>query len=147
LDENDDAALEFDDVDQVDEEPDAPGDEAGNMHAKNVGDSGGAANDGHIALVKIFEPGKLAADEARFDEFAYVAASLDGDLGDAGERIAVCVVGEGQVTEDENLGMIGKGEIGIHFEAAIVIGFRVETLGDFAGKGSRGDATSPKDGA
>jgi len=38
LDEDDDAALEFDDVDQVDEEPDAPGNEARDMYAENVGD-------------------------------------------------------------------------------------------------------------
>jgi len=35
----DDAALEFDDVDQVDEEPDAPGNEARDMYAENVGDA------------------------------------------------------------------------------------------------------------
>jgi len=34
LDEDDDAALEFDDVDQVDEEPDAPGNEARDMYCR-----------------------------------------------------------------------------------------------------------------
>lgn len=55
MDEDEDAALEFDDVDEVDEEPDQPGGKTGNVNAENVGDSGGAADDGHIAFVEVME--------------------------------------------------------------------------------------------
>jgi len=82
--EYDDAALEFDDVDQMDEEPDAPGNETGNVDAENIGDGGGAADDSHVAFVEIFERRQRAACKTRFDEFAGVAAALDGDLRDAG---------------------------------------------------------------
>jgi hypothetical protein len=147
LDEDDDAALEFDDVDEVDEDPQAPGGEAGNVNAENVGDGGGAADDSHIALVEIFEGRESAAGEAGLDEFASVFSALDGDLGNAGERIAFCVVGDGQIAEDENLGMVGGGEVGIDFETARAIAFCVEAFGNFAGEGSGGDAAGPEDGA
>src|SRR5258707_7726186 len=146
LDEDDDAALEFDDVDQVDEEPDAPGDEAGDVNAENVGDGGGAADDGHVALVEIFEWRESATGEAGFDEFGGVFPSLDGDLGDAGEWVAFCVVRDCQIAENENFGMVGDGEVGIDLEAAGPVGFGVETLGYFSGEGSGGDAAGPEDG-
>jgi hypothetical protein len=84
LDQDEDAALEFNDVDEVDEEPDEPGDETGHVDAENVGDGGGAADDGHVAFVEIFEGWKSAAGEASLDKFCGVAAALNGDLGDAG---------------------------------------------------------------
>ena len=147
LDEDDDAALEFDDVDEVDEEPKAPGNEAGNVDPKNVGDGGGAPDYGHVAFVEIFEGRKSAASEAGFDEFAGVFSALDGDLGDAGERIAFCVVRDGEIAEDKNFGMVGNGEVRIDLEAAGAIGFGAEALGYFSGEGSGGDAAGPEDGA
>ena len=118
LDEDEDAALEFDDVNEVDEKPEAPGDEAGNVDSENIGDGGGAADDGHVAFVEILEGRKSAASEAGFDEFGSITAALDGDLGDARERIAFCVVGDGEIAEDKNFGMIGDGEVGLDLEAA-----------------------------
>src|SRR5258707_9472450 len=147
LDEDDDAALEFDDVDQVDEEPDAPGNKARDMYAENIGDGGGAADEGHVALVEIFEWRESATGEARFDEFGGVFPPLDGDLGDAGEWVAFCVVRDCQIAENENFGMVGDGEVGIDLEAAGPVGFGVETLGYFSGEGSGGDAAGPEDGA
>src|SRR5258707_8824862 len=147
LDEDDDAALEFDDVDQVDEEPDEPGDEAGDVNAENVGDGGGAADDGHVALVEIFEWRESATGEARFDEFGGVFPSLDGDLGDARQGFTFCIIGVCQIAEDENFGMVGNGEVGIDLQAAGTVGFGVETLGYFSGEGSGGDAAGPEDGA
>ena len=147
LDEDDDSALEFDDVDEVDEEPDEPGDEAGNMNAENVGDGGGAADDGHVAFVEIFEGRKSAAGETGLDDFAGVAAALDGDLSDTGERVAFFVVRDCEITEYENFGVVGDGEIRIDLEAAAAIGFGGETFRNFAGEGSGGDAAGPEDGA
>ena len=109
LDEDKDAALEFDDVDEVDEEPDEPGEKAGDVDTEDVGDGGGAANDGHIALVEIFEGRKSAAREASFDEFCGIAAALDGNLGDAGERIAFDVKRDGEIAKDEDFRMIRNG--------------------------------------
>ena len=147
LDEDDDAALEFDDVNKMDEEPDEPSDEARDVDAENVGDGGGAADYGHVAFVKIFEGRESAASKACFDEFAGVAAALDGNLGYAGKRIALRIVRDGQVAKDEDFGMIEDGEIRIDLQAAGAIGFGVEALGDFAAEGSGGDAAGPEDGA
>jgi len=105
--------LELDDIDKVDEEPQAPGKEAGNVDPKNVGDGGGAADDSHVPFVEIFEGWKSAAGEASFDEFGGIAAALDGDLGDAGERIALGVERDGEIAEDENFRMVGDGEIAL----------------------------------
>jgi len=39
----------------MDEEPDQPGGKTGNVNAENVGDGGGAADDGHVSLVEVME--------------------------------------------------------------------------------------------
>jgi hypothetical protein len=115
------------------------------VDAENVGDGGSATDDGHVAFVEILKGRKSAAGEAGLDEFAGVAAALDGDLSDSGERIALRVERNGQIAEDEDFGVIGDGEIGIDLEAAGAIGFGIEALGDFAGEGSGGDTTGPED--
>src|SRR6267378_8213921 len=51
LNENKDAALKLHDVNQVDEEPHQPGQQTGNVEAKNIGHRGSAANHGHLAFV------------------------------------------------------------------------------------------------
>jgi hypothetical protein len=55
LNENENAALKLHDVHQVDKQPDHPGDHAGDVQAKDVGDSGGSADYRHIAFIEIME--------------------------------------------------------------------------------------------
>lgn len=147
LDEDNNAALELDDVDEVNEEPDEPGNEAGDVDPENVGDCGSPADDGHIAFVEILEGRKSAAGEASFDKFGGVFSALDGDLGNAWEWFPFRVEGSGQIAEDENFGMVGDSEIRIDHEAADAIGLGIEALGNFVGEGGGGNAAGPENGA
>jgi len=148
LDEDENAALEFDDVDEVDEQPDKPGRKAGNVNAENVGDSGGAADDGHFAFVEVTETrGRSFTRKTRSDDFGGEAAALDGDLSDAGKRRALVICGVSEIADDENFGMAGNGEVGLNFDAAGAVGFGLEAFGNFLGEGSGGDTAGPEDGA
>lgn len=92
LDEDENAALELDDVDEVDEKPDKPGGKTGNVNAENVGDGGGASDDGHFAFVEVMEARRRSFTcKTRGDDFCGEAAALDGDLGDAGEGLVFFV--------------------------------------------------------
>ena len=55
LDENLNAALELNDVHEMDEEPDEPSEETGDVQSENIGDGSGASDNGHVALVEIME--------------------------------------------------------------------------------------------
>ena len=148
LDEDENAALELNDVDEVDEEPDKPGGKTGNVNAEDVGDSGGASDDGHVAFVEVVETCRRRfSGEAGGNDFGGEAAALDGDLRDAGEGLVFFVQGVGEVADDENFGMAGDGEVGMHFDAADAIGFGVEAFGNFSGEGRGGDSASPENGA
>src|SRR5208283_5706882 len=88
LDEDEDAALELHDVHQVNEQPDKPGGETGNVNAENVGDGGGASDDGHVSLVEVMEARRRCfAGQARGDDFCGETAALDGDLSDTGKGL------------------------------------------------------------
>jgi len=148
LDENENAALELNDVDEMDEEPNKPGGKTGNVNAENAGDGGGAADDGHVAFVEVVETcWRRFSGEARGYDFGGEAAALDGDLSDAGKRRAFVICGVSEIAHDENFGMSGNREIGLDFDAASAIGFSVEAFGNYSGEGGGGDATSPENGA
>src|SRR5712664_4240909 len=51
--ENADAALKLHDVNQVDEEPHEPGEQPGNVDAKNICHRGRAADHGHLTFIEI----------------------------------------------------------------------------------------------
>ena len=88
LDEDENAALKFDDVHEMDEEPYEPRGQAGDVEAENVGDGGGASDDGHVAFVDVVKRRRSGlARETGEDDFGGVAAALNGDLGDAGEKL------------------------------------------------------------
>src|SRR5208282_5332133 len=87
------------------------------------------------------------AGKAGGDDFGGEAAALNGDLGDTGKRVALFICGVSEIADDEDFGMSGDGEIGLHFDAARAIGFGLETCGNFLREGSGGNSTGPKNGA
>ena len=148
LDENLNATLELNDVHQMDEEPDEPGEKTGDVQTENIGDGSGATNDGHVSFVEIMEGRNvLFSFQPGLDGFCGVASALNGNLSDAGERLAVLVEGKREVADDENIGIVGNGEIGKHFDAAVAIGLGVSALGNFTAEVVGGNATSPENGA
>ena len=68
-------------------------------------------------------------------------------MSDAGKGLAVFILGECEIADDEDFGMAGNGEVGLNFDATSAIGFGVEALGDLLGERSGGDTTSPENGA
>src|ERR1700757_2236310 len=58
LDENENAALELDDVHEVDKKPDEPGRETRDVEAENIGDSSSAADDSHVPFVEVAKRGR-----------------------------------------------------------------------------------------
>ena len=148
LNENLNAALELNDVHEMDEEPDEPSEEAGDVQAENIGDGSGATDNGHVALVEIVEGrNRLLPLQARLDGFCGVASTLNSDLRDAGKRLAVFVEGKGEIADDENIGIVGNGEVGKHLDAAAAIGVGVSAFGNFAAEVVGSNAAGPKNAA
>src|SRR5215471_2247883 len=126
------AALKFDNVEEVDEDPDEPGDKTGDVKTKDIGNGGEAADDGHVTLVEIFERLCGAAGETVLDRISRVAPTLNGHLGNPGKLFARVVEGKCQITDNENFRVAGNGEVWIDLEAADAIGFDAEAISDFA---------------
>lgn len=148
FDENLNAALELNEIHEMDEEPDEPGEKTGDVQPEDTGDGSGATNDGHISLVEIAEGRNvLFSFQAGFDRFCGITSALNGDWRNARERLAVLVEGKREVADDENIGIVGNGEIRKHFDATATIGLGVSTLGNFTAEVVDGDATGPENGA
>src|SRR5580693_8902544 len=100
------------------------------MESKNVGDRGGAADYGHVSFIEIVERGfGFFVFDAGLDGFGREGSALDGDLSDAGHGLSIFVCGVSQIADDEYVGIIGDGEIGVYFDAAAFVGFGVSALG------------------
>jgi hypothetical protein len=148
LDKDLDATLELHDVQEMDEEPDEPGEEARDMQTENVGDGPGTTDDRHIALVEIVERWNgVLSFEARLDHICGVTAALNSDLRDTRERLAVLIEGKGKIANDEDIEILGNGEIRKHLDAAAAIGFGVGAFGNFASELVGSDTSGPEDGA
>ena len=148
LNENLNAALELNDVHEMDEEPDEPSEKAGDVQSENIGNGGGATDNSHVALVEIVEGrNRLLPLQARLDGFCGVASTLNGDLRDAGERLAVFVEEKGEIADDENIGIVGNGEVGKHLDAAATISVGVSAFGNFAAEVVGSNAAGPKNAA
>jgi hypothetical protein len=110
LNEDQDAILEFDNVDEVNEEPDQPRGKTGEMQTEDIGDSRGATNDRHVSFVDIVEArGRRFASEPRVYDFGSKAAALNGDLGDAGEGTAILILRDSKISYNKDLRMTGHG--------------------------------------
>jgi len=68
-------------------------------------------------------------------------------LSDAGKGLAIFILGEGEIADDEDFRMAGNGEVGLDFDAAGAIGFGVEAFGNFFAEGSGSDSAGPEHGA
>src|SRR4051812_39754155 len=92
-DEDEQAVLGADEIEEVDEQPRQPGEEAAELHALDVGDRRGPADGGEIAFVAVAERRRGAALQAGADGTRRVAPLLHGDRREAGEgdRRAVAV--------------------------------------------------------
>src|ERR1700736_4346622 len=117
------------------------------MKTKNIRDSGGAADHGHVSFIEIVECGfGFFIFDARVNGFGGVGSALDGYLSDAGQGLAVFFHSVGKIADDEYIWIIGDGEIGIYFDAAAFVGFGVSALRQFSSEGGGLDSTGPENG-
>src|SRR5580693_5539516 len=108
--ENADAALKLHDVNQVDEEPHEPGEQSGNVDAKNIRHRGRAADHGHLAFIEIMKGRQLFLPfQPCLDDFGGVRSALDRDLRDTRQRRSLLIDGVSKITNDENVRKIGNG--------------------------------------
>src|SRR5918992_1936151 len=132
-DEDEEAVLEADQVEEMDDQPGDPGDEAAELDALDVGDGGGAADGGEVAFVAVAERRRSAALQAGADGLRGVASLLHGDGRDAGESDgrAVAAAGADHVAEREDLGMAGESEVRFDGDAtgAVLVGAKRLDLG------------------
>src|ERR1700676_2269077 len=117
------------------------------MQTKNVRDGGGAADYGHVSFVEIVEGGfGFFVFNAGLDGFGGEGSALDGYLCDAGHGLSIFICGVGKIADDEYVGIIGDGEIGIYFDAAAFVGFGVSALGEFSAESGGLDSAGPEHG-
>src|ERR1700687_2885427 len=81
----------------------------------------------------------------RTNSFRHIRAALHGHLGDAREGVTIFTREQRLITDDKNIGKVGKGEVRANGSAAATIGFSLDTLGEFLAKLGVRDAASPQD--
>src|ERR1700719_482740 len=108
--ENADAALKLHDVNQVDEEPHEPGEQPGNVDAKNIRHRGRAADHGHLAFIEIVKRRQLFLPfQPCPDDFGGVRSPLYRDLRDTRQQRSLLIDGVSEIANDENIREIGNG--------------------------------------
>src|ERR1700685_716892 len=156
LNENQDAIAEADEKKNVDEKPRQPGDESGDVNLAELRDGSCAADGGEAAFVEVMEwsggvktpilsrrmrEGWGTRFDLSADHFCSVAAFLYGDGGDSGQRLALLVLQRCEVADNEDFGMAGESEIGLHKYAAGAIDGRSQAFAERRG----GDSGGPQD--
>lgn len=120
LEHDEETVAESDEVEDVNECPEEPCEEAAEAEASEVCDGGGAADGGEVSEVPVSEglarsPVEVASDHARD-----VPPGLDGDLCDTGEGLTVlddvC-----EVADDEDFGVAGDRAVFFDDDAASAV--------------------------
>src|SRR6202034_1474091 len=117
------------------------------MKAENIRDSGGAADDCHVALVEIVKRRYvLAPFQPLADGLGSVGPALNRHLRYTRQRLVVFPFREGEISGDENVRVTWQSEVRLHFDAAAPIGFGVRALAQLFAE--RGDyhAARPQNG-
>ena len=104
--------LEPDEVDQVQEEPREPSNEAAELHLPDLGDRAEPRHGRHRALVEVLERftfGRVGAFELGLDRVGGILAALDGPL-----RLPRNPFDGRHVADDEHVRVTGDRQIGQH---------------------------------
>src|SRR5262249_59937848 len=113
---------------EVDARPSEPGGKPAQLETARLQDGEAAADHRHVALVEVAEGRRRgAAGDAALDDARGMAALLERDLGDAGQR-AAGVLEERRVAHHEDLRPPGHAQIGLYPHATAAIGLRIEPL-------------------
>src|SRR6516164_9335344 len=139
------AALELDDVHEMDKKPHKPRRQARHVESKDVRDRRGAPNHGQVPLVEVAERRRCRlAVKPREDGLADVAPSLNGNLGNTRQRFPFFINTVSQVADNENVGEIWDGKVRLHLDLSCAIGFRSRATRYRMAKISRFHAAGPQ---
>jgi hypothetical protein len=128
--EDEDAVLQPDEVEQVHDEVPEPGESPAQLNASDVQHRPTPADGRDVALVDVSEWPALATVEPGSNDLRCVAALLHGDGGQARQRRypPVGVLDLDHVSEREDLGVAGKGEVGLDNDPAGAVDARAGGL-------------------
>ncbi len=132
------AAAEADEEKDVDEEPEQPGDDAGEAAFADFGDGAVVADGGHGAAVFVGEFAAWLAAEIAEDVFGGGFALLHGGGGEAGDLFSFGVGEGGHVADDEDFAVAGEAQIFFDGDAAGAVGFGGEFFAERRGCDSGG---------
>src|SRR5260370_9101516 len=131
----------------MDEQPDQPGQQAGNVDAKNIGHRGGAADYGHLALIEIMKWRRFFLPiQTRTDDFCRVRSALHRDLRDTGQRYSFLIDSMSKIANDENIRKMEDGQIAMHLNSAAAIRFPIRSLCKFPAERSGRNSAGPEHG-
>ena len=115
VDEHDDPVAEADEEHEVQPQPAEPPERAAEADPEGqLGDGGAPADRGHGALVHVAERSGAFAGRPPDDRAGHVATALDRDRCELRIRGALRVGAAGEITDHEDLGVAGHGEVGVH---------------------------------
>ena len=131
----------------MDEQPGQPGQEAGEPNPAKVGDCRSPANRRQAAIVPVPESTRSLASSAALDQIGHVTSLLHGHGSDARQWLPGLVAIVGQVAQDENLGVAGKGEVRRNNHPAGAIESCTRRLGQHPAQRRSIHSGRPQDGA
>src|SRR5579884_768146 len=82
--------------------------------------------------------------QALQDCFGDVTAALYGDLRDPGKGFTAAVCDIGQIADDEDIGVLGNGEIGRNLDLSVSSGFGSGSSGEHAAEFRDGHSGGPE---
>src|SRR6185312_12613196 len=108
LNRNQDAALKFHDIEQVDEQPEQPRKEAAEVELADLGHRALTSDSGEVPLIEIVERLRRFAAQASGDETRGVASLLHGGGRHPRHLLTVFLLDACEIADDENFRMAGN---------------------------------------
>src|SRR5215469_7672249 len=137
-------ALKLDDVHQVNERPNEPRRQPGELESKCIRNRSGASNHGKVSLVEVFEGWKLLSHfDSFYDGLRRVDASLHCDLGKTGQGFSRAIEGQREIPNHEYVSEAWQCQVGFYLDPAALVCVRSRALGKRPSKGRSGDASGP----
>jgi hypothetical protein len=137
-------ALKLDEVHQVNERPNKPRRQPGELESKYIRNRSGASNHGTISLVEVFEGGQLLSRfDSLYDRLCRVRASLHRDRGKTRQGFSRAIEGQREVPNSEYVSEAGQGQARFNLDPAAFVCFRRSALGKLPSKRRSGDSSGP----
>ncbi len=115
-----------DEIEDVDKTPAEPGDKAGELDLAKCANRFGFPNRRHGPFIEIMERGALFFGEPFAEDLGDIAPLLHSDRSQAGKGFPFFIHGTGCISKDEDLRVVGDGEIGFDEDTPLPVHRDVE---------------------